>query len=82
MQLGAPMKQIPPDKIAGLLELKQRLGLPDARLATAKSSVTKSKSGGKQLGVQCHTAIPDYDSSTLDSLVANITEQVIRFLGE
>jgi L-fuculose-phosphate aldolase len=30
-QLGAPITQIPPDKTAALLEIKQKLGIPDAR---------------------------------------------------
>jgi L-fuculose-phosphate aldolase len=31
-QLGAPITHIPPDKAADLLDIKRRLGLPDARL--------------------------------------------------
>jgi L-fuculose-phosphate aldolase len=30
-QLGAPITMIPPDKTAALLDIKQRLGIPDAR---------------------------------------------------
>lgn len=32
-QLGAPISSIPPDKTSDLLGIKQRLGIPDARLA-------------------------------------------------
>jgi L-fuculose-phosphate aldolase len=32
-QLGAPITHIPPDKTSDLLDIKQRLGIPDARFA-------------------------------------------------
>lgn len=32
-QLGSPISYIPPDKTSDLLDIKQRLGIPDARLA-------------------------------------------------
>jgi L-fuculose-phosphate aldolase len=39
-QLRSPLPEIPPDKIADLLAIKQRLGLPDARLPLLPDSAT------------------------------------------
>ena len=47
-QLGTPINEIPADKVADLLAIKKRLGLPDPRLAvgeTVKSNSTRPVAG-------------------------------------
>lgn len=81
-QLGAPFQTIPPHKIAELLEIKKRLGLPDARLQNSKP--TLAAEGGRVGESAATTRLPqrrDYlRDEAFESLVASITEQVVSFV--
>ena len=78
-QLGKPLKEIPPDKIADLLAIKKSLGLPDARfaadevekpLATAVKAAMKGSSNGRPA------------QADIDRLVATISTTITDFLDK
>jgi L-fuculose-phosphate aldolase len=83
-QLGAPIKEIPAAKIIELLEIKKKLGLPDARFATTKNSVIKAPPSTKTPTPKQNVASRGHRpaETSFDSLVASITDQVIRFLSD
>jgi L-fuculose-phosphate aldolase len=67
-QLGSPIHEIPADKIADLLAIKKKLGLPDPRLAageTVKSNSTRPVAA---------------QGEEMEQLVAALTSQVMLFL--
>ncbi len=78
-QLGKPLKEIPPDKIADLLAIKKSLGLPDARFAAdeeekplttaVKAAVTGSSNGRPA-------------QADIDRLVASISTTITDFLDK
>lgn len=82
-QLRSPLPQIPPGKIQELLEIKKRLGLPDARLPdvdqemdpsplqTRHSESPTCSSGGSQQWLE----------SNLESLAAALTARILQDLG-
>lgn len=49
-QIGRPLHPIPDEKIQEILELKRRLGLPDARMATRTSPLPAAPSVNERLG--------------------------------
>jgi L-fuculose-phosphate aldolase len=65
-QLGAPIREIPADKIGGLLAMKEKLGLPDPRLAHSSATLPSQSQlvRGKEV----------------NELIASITSQVRAFL--
>jgi L-fuculose-phosphate aldolase len=67
-QLGSPIHEIPADKIADLLAIKKRLGLPDPRLAAGETVKSNSTRPVAAQGVQT------------EQLVAALTSQVMLFL--
>src|SRR5664279_4146177 len=77
-QLGKPLNEIPPDKIADLLAIKKSLGLPDARfadeaeqpLATAVKAAMTGSSNGRPA------------QADIDRLVANISNTITNFLDQ
>ena len=78
-QLGKPLKEIPPDKIADLLAIKKSLGLPDARfaadeeekpLATAVKAAVTGSSNGRPA------------QADIDRLVASISTTITDFLDK
>jgi rhamnose utilization protein RhaD (predicted bifunctional aldolase and dehydrogenase) len=67
-QLGSPIHEIPADKIADLLAIKKKLGLPDPRLAageTVKSNSTRPVAA---------------QGEEMEQLVSALTSQVMLFL--
>jgi L-fuculose-phosphate aldolase len=65
-QLGAPIREIPANKIGGLLAMKEKLGLPDPRL-THNSATLPSQPQPRH-------------GKEVDELIASITSQVRAFL--
>jgi L-fuculose-phosphate aldolase len=66
-QLGVPIREIPANKIGGLLAMKEKLGLPDPRLT--HNSATLSSQPQPLHGKE------------VDELIASITSQVRAFLN-
>lgn len=78
-QLKSPLPEIPPNKIADLLAMKQRLGLPDARLPLMPNSILSA--------VESVAAENDCSSSSIrskmeeiDQLVASLAAQIFAFI--
>jgi L-fuculose-phosphate aldolase len=69
-QLGAPIQEIPADKIGGLLAMKEKLGLPDPRLTERHPAATAS----------CDSPALPLASKEVDALISSITSQVLDFL--
>jgi L-fuculose-phosphate aldolase len=67
-QLGTPINEIPADKIADLLAIKKRLGLPDPRLAAGETVKGSSTAPAAPQGEE------------IDQLVSALTSQVMKFL--
>jgi L-fuculose-phosphate aldolase len=82
-QLGAPIRQISEAKISGLLEIKKRLGLPDARLKRPEKqlpipppqSTSDSGRGPRPVGRRSQA----HREKAFEALVARITDQITRF---
>ena len=81
-QLGAPIQKIPPDKIAELLQIKKKLGLPDARLENVSQVGTVSRAGAKEstAAVLPHQRRDYLQDEAFESLVTSITDQVLSFV--
>lgn len=77
-QLKSPLPEIPPDKIAALLAIKQKLGLPDARLPLAPGSVTESESAATES--RCSPSSIESKKAELDQLIATLSEQIRAFI--
>jgi L-fuculose-phosphate aldolase len=72
-QLGSPMNEIPPDKVAELLDIKKRLGLPDPRLAPETSALPPRVPANQGRP-------PAAPSEETEQLVSALTLQVMQFL--
>jgi L-fuculose-phosphate aldolase len=83
-QLGRPIRQIPPDRIPELLAIKQKLGLPDARLRALEPDYPRSslytEGPSHTLSAENHSSRKRDDE--FESLVANVTNQVMRFASQ
>ena len=67
-QLGTRINEIPADKVADLLAIKKRLGLPDPRLAVDGTVKHKPKARVAAQGEE------------IEELVRDLTSQVMKFL--
>lgn len=76
-QLGSPIRRIPPEKIAGLLEIKRQLNLPDARFPVLQQSLASGSPANKQVKESKSQL-----NEAFDSLVSSITDQVIQFVSD
>lgn len=76
--LLSKLNEIPPDKIADLLAIKKKLGLPDPRLAS--SSETAEASNAHAVEEQAKAA-PDRQPARyqIDDLVSRLTAEVVAF---
>ena len=84
-QLGVPIQNIPAGKIADLLQIKQKLGLPDARLARRPEAAKIPEPARSEPAVAENPSAACGDApgdQAFDALVARVTEQVLRFLSE
>jgi L-fuculose-phosphate aldolase len=76
-QLGVPLKEIPADKIGGLLAMKERLGLPDPRLRNQAAG----GHGNRGHGATAVASQPlPLHAKDIDELIASVTSQVLAFL--
>ena len=84
-QLGVPIKEIPADKIGGLLAMKERLGLPDPRLREQAVAGQRERRGQNSTDAVYGSAAlpaqpPKPHAKEIDELIASITSQVLAFL--
>lgn len=84
-QLRPDLPEIPPEKLADLLALKQRMGmsLPDARLATEAAAEPDKLEAAVDayIGAEASAQIEGMrDLAGMDKLVSRLTEQVVTFL--
>lgn len=80
-QLGRPIRRIPQDKISGLLAIKQRLGLPDARFDVPEDNSAPSHMIGKNQprgGLAPRRTKRNRDES-FEKLIMHLTNEVLRF---
>jgi L-fuculose-phosphate aldolase len=77
-QLGKPIRHIPAEKIAGLLEIKSRLGLPDARLDEPEDTKIADPLG-RNLRDSSKIGQDKSFDDPIELLVTRITEEVFRF---
>jgi L-fuculose-phosphate aldolase len=83
-QLGIPLKEIPADKIDGLLAMKRKLGLPDPRLREA-AAPSRERGPSSNGATAQRTPAPPFQSppprsEEIDELIASITSQVLAFI--
>jgi L-fuculose-phosphate aldolase len=85
-QIGAPIKRIPAEKIAGLLDIKRKLGLPDARfdkLENDSRNVPNESISTKPKAPQRRTADSaarnGNEKRAFAELVDKITDEVMCF---
>jgi L-fuculose-phosphate aldolase len=80
-QLRPTLNEIPPDKIADLLAIKKRLGLPDPRLASsAEASETTPANAVEAQPSAAPARQPD--NYEIDDLISRLTAEVSGFLRE
>jgi L-fuculose-phosphate aldolase len=78
-QLRPKLNEIPPDKIADLLAIKKRLGLPDPRLKSGADAAEATMAGVAEVQEQASLGkLPaNYE---IDELVSRLTSEVFAFL--
>jgi L-fuculose-phosphate aldolase len=75
-RLRTPLQEIPPDKIQELLAIKQRWGLPDARLP--EDSETESPFSVDMPVTSAGTRLINEENR--EEMVASLTAQIVKFL--
>ena len=78
-QLRPKLNEIPPDKIADLLAIKKKWGLPDPRLA-ASAEVAEPTAIQPHDGTSRSIPIREFTSYEVDELVTRLTAEVAGFL--
>jgi L-fuculose-phosphate aldolase len=78
-QLRSPLKEIPPEKIADLLAIKRKLGLPDARYPDDPEAIAMdfAQDGFKRSSI---SGTPS--AQEIDQLVNSLALQVVDFFKE
>jgi len=87
LSLGSPIKTMTAEKVADLLEIKKRLGLPDCRLSKSDGSPTCSFFAAPDFFDVHEAALPGsvgkpISPAQMDTLIARLTDQVLDFLSE
>lgn len=77
-QLKPSLPEIPPDKIADLLAIKQRLGLPDARLPMLPDNTAELESVVAENG--CSPSSMQSKKEEIDQFVALLATQIRAFI--
>jgi L-fuculose-phosphate aldolase len=89
-QIGAPISYITPEKTSDLLDLKKRLGLPDARHGAAQSGGMREcqlcdmpeNPGGISVSPRsCGSTSATPASDDIESLVKSVTDAVMAALA-
>ena len=78
LQLKSPLPEISPEKILDLLALKQKLGLPDARLPLAPDPPASGTNGSARPAVRSSKAdrLPGRSEEEIEHLVSSIASQI------
>jgi L-fuculose-phosphate aldolase len=84
-QLRSPLQEIPANKIADLLAIKARLGLPDERLPVQADPDERldnqvSAEAGARNGPMPHNMPRNLNEEAVERLVSSLTVQIIEFL--
>jgi L-fuculose-phosphate aldolase len=84
-QLRSPLQEIPANKIADLLAIKARLGLPDERLPVQADPDERldnqvSAEAGARNGPMPHNMPRNLNEEEVERLVSSLTVQIIEFL--
>jgi L-fuculose-phosphate aldolase len=79
-QLRSKLNEIPPEKIADLLAIKKRWGLPDPRLASDTEAVETPEIHARD-GASTNKPIRQPASYEVDELVSRLTAEVSVFLS-
>jgi L-fuculose-phosphate aldolase len=85
-QLGAPLTHIPAEKATDLVALKQRLGLPDARIDSSECQMCELPEDPGGITVQAascppRTAAASESDAEIESIVQAVTDAVIASLN-
>lgn len=78
--LGAPIQELPPEKIADLLKMKQKLGLPDSRLASVEKTGLPCEPAPTDSPKTKPSASAEFRNEAFEALVSNVTERVLNYL--
>jgi L-fuculose-phosphate aldolase len=84
-QLGSPITQIPPDKASALLDIKQKLGIPDARHGLQECQLCDMPDPAGAIAIPPHpgsggpTDSPSADD--VDAIVRSVTDAVMAALN-
>jgi L-fuculose-phosphate aldolase len=80
-QLGRPIRRIPQDKISGLLAIKQRLGLPDARFDVREhdGALSHTIASNQPRGAFMSGRTKRNRDESFEKLIMHLTNEVIRF---
>ena len=83
-QLGAPISYIPPEKASALLDLKKRLGLPDARhdMKECQLCDMPEMPGAIAMAPSSCSANGAATSEDLEAIVKGVTDAVMAALGQ
>ena len=82
-QLGAPITTISADKAVDLLAIKQRMGLPDARLQAGSCPICDLPEPGSTIAVPLCAAPPAATAGdSTEALVRDVTAAVLKALDE
>lgn len=83
-QLGSPISSIPPDKTAALLDIKQKLGIPDARRGLTECQLCDMPEPAGAIAIAPHPGsggssdAPTADD--VDAIVKSVTDAVMAAL--
>jgi len=78
-QLRSKLNEIPPDKIADLLAIKKRWGLPDPRL-TSDAAAVETAAATRADSPSISASVKQPASDEIDELVSRLTAEVSGFL--
>lgn len=84
-QLGSPITQIPPDKTAALLSIKQKLGIPDARHGLQECQLCDMPEPTQAIAIAPHPGsgglIDSPGADDVDAIVRSVTDAVMAALN-
>lgn len=84
-QLGVPLSHIPSDKAKDLLAIKQKLGLPDARLDDQSCSVCEVQDRPGSISLppsSCAVDVSERFSPEAEAIIEAVTKAVLAKLGK
>lgn len=81
-QLKSPLSEIPPNKVDELLEIKKRLGLPDARLPLESLPPEQTRLREYATNQVTSSQIPPRSREEIATLASTIADEILRQMGE